>query len=68
MPKCCVSRSMVLHYSCFMSIVKVLSTTEGVLEYKAGVFSGLQGRLAGCSHNLGVYISLVSGWFLALLL
>lgn len=57
MPNCCVSRSMVLHYGCFVAIVKVLSTAELVLEYEAGVFPGLQGSLAGCSCNLGLYIS-----------
>lgn len=57
---------MVLHYGCFLAIVKVLSTAEVVLEYEAGIFSGLQSSLPGISHNLGVYISLVNGWHLAL--
>lgn len=64
----CVSKSMALHYDCFVAIVKVLSTAEVVLEYEAGVSSGLQSSLAGCSYNLGVYISLVNGWCLALFL
>lgn len=57
MPKCCVSKSMVLYYGCFVAIVKVLSTAEVVMEYKAVFFSGLKSSLASCSHNLGVYIS-----------
>lgn len=42
--KCCVPKGIVLHYGWWLAIVKVLSTAEIVLKYKA-VFFRLMGQL-----------------------